>query len=127
MIYTSYFANVNKLPKDFVKVSISRFPPKWLEGQIKQCSVLAPSAELLKAYKSHQISDLEYIDWYKQQISSLPIETKRKLFNRLKFYANSSEHNLVLLCYEVPGQFCHRHIFADMCSPTFSIKEYYPC
>ena len=123
MIYTSYFANINKIPRDFVKVSIARFPPKGLQNQVKQCSILAPSPELLKAYKNHQISDLEYTNWYQQQLNAMPVDTKRELFKYLKYFNGSQNHNLVLLCYEAPNAFCHRHIFADMCYPILTIKE----
>lgn len=40
MIYTSYFANIKKLPKDLKLVSIARGTPDWFTGL--RCEALAP-------------------------------------------------------------------------------------
>lgn len=32
MIYTSYFAKLNKLPSDIVPISIALKPPSWYKG-----------------------------------------------------------------------------------------------
>ena len=35
---------------------------------------------------------------------------------------NTSEHDCVLLCYEKPGDFCHRHILANWLEENFGFK-----
>ena len=57
MIHTSYFANIKKLPKHLTPISISRFPPKWYEGE--KDLTLAPSEELLIGFKEEKISKEE--------------------------------------------------------------------
>lgn len=121
MIYTSYFGNIKNIPKDWLKVSISLYPPKGMD--ILQCKLLAPSAELLAAYKEGKVSDLEYTREYTKQMQSLPQETKTKLLTSFSKYAYDDTNNLVLLCYEAPNKFCHRHLLAELYSMVFTIKE----
>ena len=104
-ILTSYFAKINKM--DFrisEPVSIARFTPKWYIGE--KCLELAPSAEILLAYKEDE-------DWekfkkhYLEELSRLnPHEIHRKLqkLGRGK--------NVVLLCFEKDHFKCHRSICA---------------
>ena len=60
MIYTSYFANIKKLPKDLKLVSIARGTPDWFTGS--RCEELAPSWDTVmmvkKQSKSHYKSKL---------------------------------------------------------------------
>lgn len=99
MIHTSYFANIKKLPKHILPISISRFPPKWFEGDTDLS--LAPSEELLIGYKEGKINEVEYEKIYRTQLEKLNPEDYKK-------YENSA-----LCCFEKVGDFCHRHILAD--------------
>jgi len=69
MIYTSYFANYRKFPKDMKQVSIARYSPNIF----RFCSIpcLMPSESLLKRFKSKEISELEYTLEYNEQLASL--------------------------------------------------------
>jgi len=100
MIYTSYFANIKKLPPHLKTISISRFPPKWYEGESDL--LLAPSKELLLGIKDGNISEEEYTKEYLDYLNTLnPKEIEEK-------YKDS-----ILLCYEKTGDFCHRHILTN--------------
>jgi len=55
-IYTSYYANIKKIPKEYTLISISRFAPKWLSnvkshGKILSDKTLAPLSSILTKYK----------------------------------------------------------------------------
>jgi len=100
MIYTSYFANIKKLPNYLKIVSISRFPPKWFEGEINK--ELAPLEESLLAIKKGELSKEEFKEKYLKQLEKLD---SKKLKKELK--------NKVLCCYEKPEEFCHRHILKE--------------
>ena len=106
MIYTSYFAKY----KGDKGVSITRFNPKWWNGD--GYKVLAPSVELLKWWKSlskEEQLDIENIQKYTQRF----IE---ETLNPLESFVNDIYEALdgkVLLCYEKSSDFCHRHLVAD--------------
>jgi hypothetical protein len=99
-IYTSNYARKGGHPNS---IAISAGPPKYYTGAT--LTALAPSWDLLNAYKDGYINKDEYkrqyinkievydIDWYKW-LDKLPDPT-------------------FLLCFEAPGDFCHRHIFAE--------------
>ena len=100
MIYTSYYANLKKLPKGLIPVSISRFPPKYFDGVSDKN--LAPSEELLLGYKAGKYTKEDYVEIYKKQLSEL---------DAFAIYAQHKNH--VLLCYEKKEDFCHRHLLSE--------------
>ena len=95
-IYTSYYANINKIPENIIKISISILPP------------IAPKYNDLIEWKEHQDEEY-YIAQYNKNVLSL--------LNPLDVYSEikdlSGGKDCVLLCYEKPEDFCHRHLFAD--------------
>lgn len=101
MIWTSYFGAVRSknLPNDKL-VSIARWSPRGYLGD--QFIWLAPPAELLRSSKNGLISHEQYIRIYIDQVlADLDIN---KVYNYLD--------GKILLCYERPEDFCHRHIVA---------------
>lgn len=101
MIYTSYWGNLKNLVKKFGKeniICVSRWTKFW-NG--KKCSMLFPSEELLKGYKSGKISKEEYKKIYMSYLDSLNVDNCYKVFNGCCF-----------VCYEKEG-FCHRHIISE--------------
>lgn len=96
MIYLSYFAKY----KGSNGVSVSIGTPSWFNGD--KCIELAPSWELVKGYKSGRITKKEYRKAYIKQLKALNVHEYYKLLN-----------TRVLLCYEKPEDFCHRHIIRE--------------
>lgn len=123
MIYTSCFSLVPFLPKDknITLISIARNQPKG--NNIPCCKYFVPSASTLRKFRNPE-RILEAVNEYREQLSSLPEETKYNLCVRLSEY-NSPDKDLILLSEEQPGEPSHRHILADMFSPLFNIKEYF--
>ena len=101
MIYTSYFANWRKFPKEYKVVSISRFSPKYFDGI--NFDILSPSKDLLSRYKNGIITEEEYTKEFTEYLSKLD---KANIISML----NSIGENLILCCYEKPTDFCHRHL-----------------
>jgi uncharacterized protein YeaO (DUF488 family) len=101
MILTSYFANHRNYPKNRRPISISRYSPKWFNGE--EAKELAPSAKLLSDYKEELVDDKEYETIYREEtLSKLnPKEIAKK-------YTDA-----ILLCYETPDDFCHRQIVSQ--------------
>ena len=126
MIFTSYFAKTKKFPDNFIPVSISQWPPKGYEGL--QCKVLAPTKEILLAYKESSepdnVKEEVYTKSYKEEVlkdinfKSLLKDLESKLdedvldnMNTENIWESSTLH-LVLICFEKSGSFCHRNIVA---------------
>lgn len=123
MIYTSCFSLVPSLPKDknITLVSIARKQPEG--NNIPCCKYFVPTESTLRKFRNPDLI-LEAVNEYKEQLSSLPEETKYNLCVRLLEY-NSPDKDLILLSEEFPGEFSHRHILADVLSPLVNIKEYF--
>ncbi len=106
-IYTSYFANVKNVPEHISPVSIARFPPRWFKGL---CFMdIAPPKELLWKSKQGKITEDEYTAQY---ISCLERKfTPESLIRKLKTLFGGKD--IILLCFERRGEFCHRRLLAE--------------
>ncbi len=98
MIHTSYFAKSAKNPN---AVSIAGKAPDWYKG--REFKILAPKYWFFKKYKEDGDKEFYSIQYSKEILDKLdPIE----IYNTLG-------ENAVLLCWEKPGEFCHRHLVAE--------------
>jgi uncharacterized protein YeaO (DUF488 family) len=124
MIYTSYFALIPKLPPDMLKISISLFTPKWaqIDGYFK---CLNPTEQLLREAKSGSILSEEAMKKYRNEILSKlsPVKVYEELIEMLN---KSGKEDLALLCYEKPGEICHRRFVAQWLEAgnSVSVPEY---
>lgn len=105
-LYTSYFSNEKKIPMEIKRVSISRFSPKWIKCD--SYLPVAPPADLLLAYKKGEIGEKKYTEIYNKYLDSLDSSTIIKHLKQL-----SGGKDIVFLCYETSGDFCHRHLFLN--------------
>jgi hypothetical protein len=97
-------------------VAICIYPPIDWSGL--RYSPLEPDKEIFFAIKDGKISKEQYAKLYKEHtLSKLdPVEVY-ELFK-----------NHVLLCYEEPGQFCHRRLVAEWLEKELnvSVPEWHP-
>lgn len=102
-MFTSYFSNLRNVTNP---LSISGKAPDWYSGP--QFKVLAPKWSFFKAYKDGKITSDEYTsEYYRLVLDELdPHKTYRYLID---MYGE----DVTLLCYEKPGDFCHRRIVAS--------------
>ncbi len=100
---TSYFANLKNIK---TPLSISNSPPKWYSNS--QFKVLAPPWSLVKAYKLKEVDDEGYIEQFKILVLA-PLDASKVYEDLTNRYGN----DVTLLCYEKPGDFCHRRIVAE--------------
>lgn len=114
-IYTSYFAKCRKIPDDIVKISIASKPPNGYNGvEYKQ---LAPKSSFFFKWKENHDNDY-YIRCFSEQVlDKLIPEDVYKDFQSL-----GNGKDVVLLCYEKPENFCHRHLVAKWLSYNLGIK-----
>ena len=110
MIYTSYYGNYRKF-KGMFRVSISRTAPS------NSCDVqlikLAPTPELLQNHKSNLITNDEYTTVYNGQLLKLENDGYIAKFVKVLSALQELYEDVVLLCYEKSGKFCHRHLLAE--------------
>lgn len=107
---TSYFGN-RTAAVDPHAVSIARWPPRWW-GSRRRYIALAPSADLLKRSRAG-LSWPEYVSEYKRDVLAKldPV----KVYTDLGLEA-------ILLCWESPGQDCHRRLVAEWLEKELKIK-----
>ena len=82
-IYTSYFGNLKKIPKEIVPISISLYSPKYFDGN--SYVLVAPTKEILTDWKNGPKDDeaiRHYIRAYKFQV--LRKLDAQKVFEELK-------------------------------------------
>jgi len=104
-IYTSYFGNWRKWPKDAVVVSIARKKPLFWRGL--EYKDLAPEEKMLRAWRNGELTKIAFEDWFEEQLGKLDKwDVKRDMA------LIGDGHDVILVCYEKPDEFCHRHIVA---------------
>lgn len=122
MIYTSYFAYFNNKQRPENLISIATGSPKWF-GEINKYPDLAPGWGIVNPYKTalkkieqksnaqiegaiitnlQELKDWYICTYYQDVLSNL---------DPLKVYEDLD--NKIILCYEKPGDFCHRYIVAS--------------
>lgn len=116
MIYTSYFSNIENLRKNsenLTFISIAGKTPEIENVEIFKFKELMPKYEWWKIWYEKFKEDLEseeskrwYIEKYNETVLSKL--NAKEIFQ--KMYDISKGKNIILLCYETPEKFCHRHL-----------------
>ena len=115
MIYTSYFAKLNKLPEDIVPIFICGKAPDFYKGL--QYKILAPTYDMFTRWKKDH-DNANYIIEYNTKVLSR-LEPKR-VINDLNNLSGGKD--IALICYEKSSDFCHRHLVAEWLN-----SNGYPC
>jgi len=111
-MYTGYFAKVKEYEQaGLIPISIAGKAPDWYDGL--EYKKLAPKWSFFKEWKdgSHKGDNNYYTrQFYLQVLKETTVEyVKADLFGLSDGYLDK----VVLVCYEKPGDFCHRHLVAD--------------
>ncbi|MBR1785294.1 MAG: DUF488 family protein [Bacteroidales bacterium] len=115
-IYTSYFGNIKRLgTAGIMPIGIARWKPRFYEG-VCMYSV-APTRYMLSDDCEHE----EYLELYDEILRK---RGAASIINEINSIAHG--RNVALLCYEKPGDFCHRHLLADFLNKELglNIREY---
>lgn len=105
MIYTSYLANIRKLPSDFVPISIMLYSPKWCG--IREFKELAPTKEILNSWKESKQDPSDMIK-YQERYNKDVLSKLNAAQVEEELYKMSDGKDVVLCCTEVSSAFCHR-------------------
>ena len=108
MIYTGYFGGWQLYPGDIVKIAVTRFPPAMWNYAV--WGELAPSEGLLKSYKNKDIDEYMFKLKYLRELDDRGLTPESVRQKIVKQYTN---RDVILMCYERPTDFCHRHILAE--------------
>ena len=122
MIHTSYFAKLKDLPDNIIPISICGKAPNWYKGL--QYKKLAPKYDFFMKWKETHDNDY-YIKCYNEQVLNKldVINVVRDLICIVP--EDTTGEYICLVCYEKPGDFCHRHLVADWLSKNgFECKEF---
>lgn len=109
VIYTSYFGNmskIQKMQKPLTIIAICGKSPDWYNGL--EYKKLAPKWEFFKKWKETHDNEY-YIRCFKEQVLD-KLDPKQVLHELCDMIPANTEP--VLLCYEKPEDFCHRHLVA---------------
>ena len=111
MIYTSYFAKLNKIPDTVIPISICGKAPAWYKGL--EYKKLAPKYDFFMKWKETHDNDY-YIKCFNEQILNKLnwLEVYDELY-ALADTIGKPHYDICLICYEKPSDFCHRHLVAD--------------
>lgn len=103
-IFTSFFGRTAQLQRSgIVPIGIALWLPRWYSG--KSMRSVVPTAYMVKG----DITQERYVELYNREIlGRLRVEDVVSEIETL-----SEGRDVALLCYEKPGDFCHRHLLAD--------------
>lgn len=85
-------------------VGIAGWPPPWFHGP--SYKVLSPPRWLLEEYKANH-DQAAYTEHF-NKIVLKPLDPEKVLHDLLRIRKTP-----ILLCYEPPGEFCHRRLVAS--------------
>ena len=106
MIYTGYYSKIKEyVDSGLTLLSISRTKPEFAKSCI-DIPQLFPSDKILWDHKKGKIDEMEYTSKYLYQLNELGVD---RIIKMIQIFGD----NVVLLCWESPEKFCHRHILAD--------------
>jgi len=108
-IWTTYFAHVKSIDTDkIMPIAIcGKAVPGWKYPEYK---LLAPSWDIYDEYKNRGGTPERYTERFlKERLSVLDKESVLRNLTELA----DGKKEIALVCYEKPGDFCHRHIVAD--------------
>jgi uncharacterized protein YeaO (DUF488 family) len=118
IFHTSNYASLDKIPENYIKVSISGAISDQIAENIDVHEKrLAPSWDIYKEYKETNDYKL-YTKRFKEEIlSNVDLDD---IIEELR--TNYGDKHVVLLCYEKPNEFCHRHIVAEAIEEKYGIQ-----
>lgn len=111
---TSNFWRVPRGDHNYVGVNIAAYPPKWWVG--RSCVWLAPPKAVIEAYKRDKNEEIYTMAYTEQVLNKInPKEAYEAL-------SDLDVGETVLLCWEKPGDFCHRRLVAKWLEAAVGIK-----
>lgn len=119
-LLTSYFGRVSMVTNP---VAICGGVPDWYTGAWYKS--LAPRWSFFDAYKRGKITEEGYTTEYNRQVLSR-LDPHEVIEDLLELFPPGTDV-ITMLCYEKPGEFCHRNLVAAWFdSYDITVKEFEP-
>lgn len=117
MIYTSYFGAIHSFSKNMIPIAICGKPPDNWKGLCYK--KLAPKFKFFMEWRKNHDNNF-YVEHFNDEVLSKlnPNEIVRELYEMI----GDSSKDIVLVCYEKPKNFCHRHLVRK-----WLVEHEYPC
>lgn len=114
-LYTSRWANKDLADLDVVLVGISRGIPRWpLSYRYRLLRLLAPTRETFGKGTD------DFAEQYVARLEEIGLE---KIVSDLaRIGEKNRDRPLVLLCWEKPSEFCHRHVLGDWIQENVGVE-----
>lgn len=123
-MFTGYYAKMKKYTDaGLIPVSIAGWAPDWYKGL--QYKKLAPKWIFFNEWKtgSHKGDNDYYIREFNAQV--LDKLDAFAVVSELEKMTGVDDSKIVLLCYEKPKDFCHRHLVANWLTKySFETREF---
>ena len=120
--FTSYYDNIEYIKEKYpeaILISISGGISKEIKDKIDFWdNRFAPSLSIYNEYKDN-LDEKLYIKRFNEEI------LKNRDINQILYSWSLSfgqEKKYILLCYEKPNDFCHRHLVAEAIEKKYDIK-----
>lgn len=123
-MFTGYFARLKDYQKiKLTPISIAAKAPIWYKGA--EYKKLAPKWSFYSEWKngSHKGDNDYYTKHFKEEV--LDKLDPEQVLKELVGFSGVSEDNIILLCYEKTGTFCHRHLVADWFNQNIKRDDYF--
>ena len=121
-VYTGYYAKLKKYKENnLYPIAISGKRPDFYTGAY--WSDFAPRYKDFIEWKSGRDGDIQYTEKYRKWLNSLDKQEIRDVLEELE----NEYKDIIFLCYEKPGDFCHRHTLADWLEENMGlvVEEYF--
>ena len=122
-MFTGYFVKLKNYQKaNLTPISIAAKAPIWYKGD--EYKKLAPKWSFYSEWKngSHKGDNDYYTKHFKEEV--LDKLDPEQVLRELEGFSGVSEDNIILLCYEKTGTFCHRHLVADWLNQNIKRDNY---
>lgn len=117
MIFTGYYAKLKFYQEQGLEpVAISGKVPDFYGGLTYPD--FAPRYEMFQRWKNKEITNEGYVEEYRAYLNTLNSYGVELDFRDY----NVEGADIILLCYEKPEDFCHRHVLADWLEEKFGWK-----
>lgn len=108
-IYTSYYGNRSLTPDEHFLVQVSNSAPAGVHVEYKFQEVIPDWNRIVEPYKKGELDAIAYQHLYNRQLDARRFQILLRLD---EIREKAAGRDIVLLCYEKPGAFCHRRILA---------------
>lgn len=110
-VYTSYYQKFAHNPQGLIPVRVSTSIPQWFPYICEELPELYPGWELVNGIKGGTLTHEEYERRYKERLSGMV--RQEIILKLIQISKQNGGRDVVLLCYERPEDFCHRHFIAE--------------